>query len=169
MRIVRALFSIVATILVSIIFVMPYLGLVFLVVVSITVMWAFFGNLPTVLIVFGSVSLWAYPILVVMTFTFMTTWSYMTCCVGFDTFSGHLRHAETDHLENLAIAVFWPYAWFIVQRNFQDWGIIASIEVVCSPFELIIAKFEGVRREDVGIKVLDEGTVFVSTKTEYIK
>ena len=77
-----------------------------------------------------------YLMFVGITMAIMTTFSYQHCCVGMQGFRGHLRHFGTKrHLENLLTAVFWPYEWFVIDRNLRGWEMM-YLDVVLNAVHL---------------------------------
>lgn len=61
--------------------------------------------------------------LVLVTLFFMTTFSYTECCVGLNSFWQHLLHARGKHIENIVVALGWPYTWLVVDANLKGWGL----------------------------------------------
>jgi hypothetical protein len=62
-----------------------------------------------------------YVGMMLFTMFVMTTFTFQHCCVGMNTFRGHIFHAGTRHLENLYISIFWPYMIYVTDKNLQKW------------------------------------------------
>lgn len=70
---------------------------------------------------FLSVAWKVYIAVAVFTLWIMVTFSFQHCCVGMNTFKNHMIHYGTKHFESLLIAILWPYAIFAFDRNMRGW------------------------------------------------
>jgi len=112
-------------IILSIVFgVIPYSGLLFLMTVIAAGVSAYFSIGPAVIA--SNIFCYGWKIYIFFTFTTvfcMTTFSFQQCCVGFSTFSEHMRHHGWGHLESLLVGLLWPISWYTVDRNLRGWGL----------------------------------------------
>jgi hypothetical protein len=113
---------------------LPYLGLAF----GVSLVGSAIGALAfhaSFMSAYFSVAWKVYVALALCSLAFHMTFIYQTCCVGLESFRNHLRHHDSDQaFEHLSFALFWPYAWFALDRN---------LEVLCSSFgEAVVEAIE---------------------------
>ena len=104
-------------------FLFPYIGYVYLVIMSLAGIGAFVPSYVDLSILVLSYGWKIYLAAAALTFFVMTTFVFLQCCVGMNTFVGHLKHAGHRHLEVLEVAVFWPIMWAKVHRGMSSWGM----------------------------------------------
>lgn len=65
-----------------------------------------------------------YLVAAVLTLFVMMTLEFLHCCVGMNTFVGHLRQTGwRDHLDVFGVAVLWPIMWGDVHRLMSSLGM----------------------------------------------
>jgi hypothetical protein len=100
-----------------------FLGLVFgaSMVVAGIVGWGF--GLKAALI-YLSFAWKAYAVIGIVTFAFLATFSYQNCCVGIESFGGHLKHRGLSSAAGDVLGgIVWPWCWFEVDYSLNGWGM----------------------------------------------
>ncbi len=112
------------SVVIFLIFNVPYLGMLFLLAVVATSISFFFGIGP---VAFSGAFLgWSwkiYAIFVAITIFCMTTFSYQHCCVGLNSFKNHMIHYGKRHWENVLTGLIWPVSWVAVDRSLRGWTL----------------------------------------------
>jgi len=105
---------------------MPWGGLLFLVVILVSgevlLLNALGVDVPVItelVPIFFQYGWKVYLATAVFTLFVMTTICYMDCCAGRNSFSNHLRHFGHHHWPNFWIAVLWPCTILMVHLNLR--------------------------------------------------
>ncbi|KKQ45756.1 MAG: hypothetical protein US63_C0011G0024 [Candidatus Moranbacteria bacterium GW2011_GWC2_37_8] len=145
----------------------PYTGFLFLIAVVVAGVSLFFKIGPVILA--GTFLVWAwktYIAFALITIFCMTTFSYLHCCVGMNTFRGHIMHYGSRHLENLLLGLVWPVSWWMVDRNIGGWGL-NWMDVVFGTLEFwLVTTWRGVRVDFVDMQSGEEETVYSKSPEE---
>lgn len=71
-------------------------------------------------LIYGGVT---YGVLTVYAYFTFVVWNYNNCCVGFNTFKGHLRESISVRLKEVVAALLWTYTVFGHDRMVRNWGM----------------------------------------------
>lgn len=147
----------------------PHTGFLFLVAVVVAGISFFFKIGPVILA--GTLLVWAwktYVCFAVVTAFCMTTFSFLHCCVGMNTFWGHIMHYGSRHLENIVCGLLWPVSWWMVHRNINGWGL-SWMDVVFGTLEFwLVTIWRGVRVDFVDMKSGEKETVYSKSPEESV-
>lgn len=145
----------------------PYAGFMFLFSVVVAGVAFFFKIGPVILA--GAFLGWAwktYLCLAIITVFCMTTFSFLHCCVGLNTFSGHILHYGKKHMENVMTGLLWPVSWWLVDKNLKGW-YLCWMDVVFGTIEFwLITRWRGVRVDFFNIQSGEQETVFSKSVKE---
>lgn len=85
-----------------------------------------------------------------LTLFVMLTFHFQNCCIGFNSFSQHLRNCGLRrHLDTLMVSLLWPHGWNIVAANMAGWGMF-WVDIVYNAFEYwFYSRWRGVRVETI--------------------
>lgn len=101
----------------------------------------------------------------------MVTFSFQHCCVGMSTFKNHLIHYGTRHIENLFIAVLWPYTIFKFDQNMRGWtmswlDVAGNAIAYWIPLGWLEGRPEGTPVTTVNMQTGEVETLYVSNPEE---
>lgn len=126
-------------------------------------------------VIFGSIIaincfIWmclAYAGLVIFTFVFLTTFCFQNCCVGMNTFCGHLMHRGWKGAgEDLISSIIWPWSWYRINCFLIGWYSNLLI-AVCNAFEYwLVSSWRGVSFTSIDFQTGESTTVYVKTPEE---
>lgn len=112
---------------ITLLFNFPYIGLVYLATMIIAGGFSLYGMYSIISFPFAikilQVGLKMYIACAIITMFIMTTFSYLHCCVGLQTFTNHLRHSGMRHLTHALEALLWPLSWLGIHQQLMCWGI----------------------------------------------
>ncbi len=137
-----------------------YLGLLFgLSIVISGVGSLFYAQIFLPYLLFG---LKVYAVLASFTFVILLTFRYQNCCVGMNTFRGHIRHSIGEiATEDILMSVIWPWGWYVLDRNFSSWGLPWG-EIVFQAFcHWLITSWRGVELVTINFRTGEPKTTYI--------
>lgn len=147
----------------------PYTGFLFLITAAAAGISFFFKIGPVILA--GAFLAWAWKIyfgFAIVTIFCMTTFSFLHCCAGLNTFKGHIMHYGKQHMENVIIGLLWPVSWWMVHRNISGWGL-SWMDVVFGTLEFwFVTVRRGVRVDFINMQSGESETSFSKSPEESI-
>ena len=127
----------------------PMVGYLYLLAMLVAGGFMVFAASPSALAVATLAWGWkVYMLCAALTLFVMETFHYQNCCVGFNSFSRHLRNCGLRrHLDQFLVALLWPHGWNMVVANMAGWGM-SWMDIVFNAFEYwLYSRWRGVRIE----------------------
>lgn len=141
----------------------PYLGFVFAVSLITASIIGWGVGMPVALVYF-SIGWKVYWGLIVFTFAFLTTFAFQNCCVGIQSFRGHLKHRGWGGVMEDAInSLIWPWGWLQLDHSLRGWGLSFADAFFNAVEYWFVSSWRGVRLSSVDIDTGAISTTYIKT------
>ncbi|TSC81801.1 MAG: hypothetical protein G01um101420_805 [Parcubacteria group bacterium Gr01-1014_20] len=143
-----------------------YLGLIFAasLIIAGIVGWGF-G--VTTALAYLSIAWKVYAGVGIFNFAFMTTFAHQHCCVGLNTFGGHIRHRGWQGVgEDLFASIVWPWHFYQFDRFLKGWGLSLADAVLNAIQYWLVDSWRGTIFSSVNFQTGEVTTGRVKTPDE---